>query len=163
MHFFFFFFNWNANCRFSFHVPPCPPPKGSSSGLRSQDERTAARACKCTACLLSSLVLHLLHRNTSTIEKHTDKPRGNVCATCLFKLGGQSWHFFFFFLLALPSVGAQLPLAVMTPSAFAQITLSSSPLSELVLHSVPWRRISDARCIQFWNPSTFHLWAHLPP
>lgn len=91
-------------CSFLSNVPPPapPPPGASSSGLLGPDERTATRARKCTACLLSPCSCSTSFTGTPVGKNVFPRKRRPVC----LNQGGKVEIFFFFF--------AQFPLAALT-------------------------------------------------
>lgn len=82
-------------CSFLPNVPPPapPPPGGSSSGLLGPDERTATRARKCTACLLSPCSCSTSFTATPVGKNVFPRKRRPVC----LNQGGKVENFFFFF------------------------------------------------------------------
>lgn len=93
-------------CSFLSNVPPpAPPPAASSSGLLGPDERTATRARKCTACLLSPCSCSTSFTETPVGKNMFPCKRRPVC----LNQGGKVENFF-----PLTNEGAQFPLAALT-------------------------------------------------
>lgn len=126
-------------CSFLSNVPPPapPPPGASSSGLLGPDERTATRARKCTACLLSPCSCSTSFTGTPVGKNVFPRKRRPVC----LNQGGKVENFFFF--CTVPIGCTDFPCCDKSFST----AVGWSPLGEFVLHVVRWQRISHASCV----------------
>lgn len=118
-------------CSFLSNVPPpAPPPAASSSGLLGPDERTATRARKCTACLLSPCSCSTSFTETPVGKNMFPRKRRPVC----LNQGGKVENFFSPYKrgCAVPIGCTDFPCC---DKSFSTI-VGWGPLGEFVLHVV---------------------------